>query len=645
MRVRSGKIAAGTAKGAGSGSQRLTRTFTLYTLLSIISYAFIYSRYLDGVNTSGLAPGLTAYMHFSFWLHFAGMAAIGLIAASILESVLAQRRKFRLALFSLAGIFLTVYMYTDSLIYSAMSLHFNRFVLEALLQENALGEIGISSRMLLFGLLPVLFFVSVHILISPLTRVELVRLKTRRAAVLLAMVLLAALVGADKILYSYYYYKAKPFVFQLKDAIPAYLVPHPYHINKLFGAVAASGSKINFIEPMGEYTASSGPEHLAYPASPGAAYPEPVRRLNIILVAVESLRQLDMDSLSAPFFTSLAQESVRANNHYTGGNTTHFGLFSLFYGLNPFYFHDFRISQIPPAGIGLLEQAGYTIYSTTARTMQWYDLDKFLLGRNVREFMPETGRNYERDRLVTERSIEIAREHASSGVPYLNFVYYYTTHADYEHPDEHTVFEPVIKGPVDFSNEELRGADRHKLVNRYRNAIHSVDAELERLVRGIKEAGAWDNTILVITSDHGEEFFEENTIGHNTNLNEYQMRVPLLMHIPGKGHIDIVKNTSHMDIMQTTLGVIFGEGLDTIPFQGRNILSDQDGMVYVAKAHYQRPRGYAIIGDGMTAIANLQGGFLEIDPVLSDFDREGVNESDIRRGMLGLLRQIRELRR
>jgi membrane-anchored protein YejM (alkaline phosphatase superfamily) len=300
---------------------------------------------------------------------------------------------------------------------------------------------------------------------------------------------------------------------------------------------------------------------------------------------------------------------------------------------------------VPPAGISLLRENGYSVYSTTARTMRWYDVEKFMLGENPDIFLPEDGKNYERDMLVTDRSIEIASEHKKTGKPYLNFVFYYTTHADYEHPDTHAVFKPEIKGRVDYSDEALRGSDRQKLVNRYKNAIHFVDSELERLVTGIQKTGAWDNTILIITGDHGEEFFEENSFGHNSNLNEYQIKVPFLMHIPGKGNMDIGKLTSHTDVMQTVIGEIFGSAIEEMPFQGRNILSNDSGFIYVAKAHYQRPRAFAILSDKQKVIVNLQGGFLEIQSVSPEAEVSQGGGSEMHRGMIGLLKQIRELRK
>jgi membrane-anchored protein YejM (alkaline phosphatase superfamily) len=627
------------------GSINNKKTITLYTIIAFFSFAFIYSRYRTGLNTSGLSGGLILYIDFSFWLHFLAFASVAFLGIYFVERILLRRNKMRLVLFAVTGSLLTIYLYVDSKIYNIMSLHLNRFVIEALAQEDALSMIGISPKLLFFAILPIFLFITPHILVSPLSRFTVATIPFSRRSLVIFIFMLAVLVGIDKLLFSYFYYKAQPFVFQLRDAPPAYLVPHPYHINKIYSYLLGNDPKRNFTEPLEGLVPASETAHLNYPGDLKRNDIVPIHDFNIVMVVIESLRQQDIDSSTAPFYTELGKETVQAKNHYTGGNTTHFGLFSLLYGLNPYYFHDFRLSQVPPVGISLLRENGYSVYSTTARTMRWYDMEKFMLGKNPDTFLPEDGKNYERDKLVTDRGIEIARDHEKTGKPYLNFLFYYTTHADYEHPDTHTIFEPEIKGRVDYSDEELKGRDRQKLVNRYKNAIHYVDSELERLVTGIQKTGAWDNTILIITGDHGEEFFEENSFGHNSNLNEYQMRVPLLMHIPGKGNIDIDKLTSHMDVMQTVLGEIFNTAIEELPFQGRNILSTDSGVVYVAKAHYQRPRAYAILGDGQKVIVNLQGGFLEIESVLPEAEASQGGDGEMNRGMIGLLKQIRELRK
>ena len=100
-----------------------------------------------------------------------------------------------------------------------------------------------------------------------------------------------------------------------------------------------------------------------------------------------------------------------------------------------------------------------------------------------------------------------------------------------------------------------------------------------------------------------------------------------------------------MDVMQTVLGEIFNNALDGLPFQGRNILSDDSGVVYVAKAHYQRPVAYAILGNEQKVVVNLQGGLLEIESVSSESEVSNEVNSETRRSINGLLRQIRQLRK
>jgi len=621
------------------------KTITLYTIIAFLAFVFIYSQYMGGLNASGLSGGLSLYIAFSFWLHFLTFVSVVFLVIYFVERILVRRRKLQLVLFAVTGALFTIYLYVDSKIYSIMNLHLNRFVIESLAQEDILNEMGVSPKLLIVSVMPILFFLSAHFLISPLSRFTVATVSFGRRNVVILFFMLAVLVGVDKLLFSYFYFKAQPFVFQLREAPPAYLVPHPYHINKIYGYLLGNTPKINFTEPLQSLVPAPESARLNYPGNVDLNDIVPIHDFNIVMVVIESLRQQDIDSSTAPFYTKLAKESISANVHYTSGNTTHFGLFSLLYGLNPYYFHDFRLSRVPPVGISLLRENGYSVYSTVARTLRWYDMDKFILGRNPDTFIPEDGKNYERDKLVTDRSIEIASAHEKSGTPYINLALYYTTHADYVHPQAHTIFEPEITGRVDYSDEKLRGADRQKLVNRYKNAIHYVDSELERLVTGLQKAGAWDDTIFIVTGDHGEEFFEDNSFGHNSNLNEYQMRVPLLMHIPGKGNIDVEKLTSHMDVMQTVLGEIFNKALEKLPFQGRNILSSDGGVVYVAKAHYQRPAAYAIMGTEQKVVVNLQGGYLEIESVSSGGEASQGADSRMRHGIVGLLKQIRELRK
>ena len=49
----------------------------------------------------------------------------------------------------------------------------------------------------------------------------------------------------------------------------------------------------------------------------------------------------------------------------------------------------------------------------------------------------------------------------------------------------------------------------------------------------LKEHGRWEDTLFVLTSDHGEEFFEHEVLGHGFSLFQPVIRVPLILHGPG----------------------------------------------------------------------------------------------------------------
>src|SRR5207253_9104583 len=69
------------------------------------------------------------------------------------------------------------------------------------------------------------------------------------------------------------------------------------------------------------------------------------------------------------------------------------------------------------------------------------------------------------------------------------------------------------------------------------------------------------NTIVIITGDHGEEFFQQGRLGHCSSLNIHQTMTPCLVFIPGVEAADITFVTSHADIMPTIADALGHEKL------------------------------------------------------------------------------------
>jgi arylsulfatase A-like enzyme len=136
---------------------------------------------------------------------------------------------------------------------------------------------------------------------------------------------------------------------------------------------------------------------------------------------------------------------------------------------------------------------------------------------------------------VTDQAIGWLQRHRDE--PFHLFLHYYDPHADYEPPEPfRTLFDPGYEGPIDGRvdnflayQDRLTEADLHHLIARYDGEIAYVDRELGRLFEALKGLDLWENTLLMVVSDHGEEFEEHGYFGHGFTLYDEQLLVPLIV--------------------------------------------------------------------------------------------------------------------
>ena len=92
-------------------------------------------------------------------------------------------------------------------------------------------------------------------------------------------------------------------------------------------------------------------------------------------------------------------------------------------------------------------------------------------------------------------------------------------------------------------------------------ATSALDPNTTRQILDLlKDNGYDENTVVVITSDHGEEFNDngDNFWGHNSNFTNAQIKIPLIIKWPGKGHGSVDMTTSAYDLTATILPEVFG---------------------------------------------------------------------------------------
>jgi membrane-anchored protein YejM (alkaline phosphatase superfamily) len=100
---------------------------------------------------------------------------------------------------------------------------------------------------------------------------------------------------------------------------------------------------------------------------------------------------------------------------------------------------------------------------------------------------------------------------------------------------------------------QIPDAEITALKNAYFNAVHHADRVLRRIVDTLERTGNAANTLVVLTGDHGEEFFENGYYGHTSNYARQQVHVPFLFAGPGIAPGKETRPSSHMDLPVTLL--------------------------------------------------------------------------------------------
>jgi membrane-anchored protein YejM (alkaline phosphatase superfamily) len=298
---------------------------------------------------------------------------------------------------------------------------------------------------------------------------------------------------------------------------------------------------------------------LAQPADRVLNYPRAPLRcearlplLNVLLVVIDAMRADALTPAVAPRVSELAREAHRFDRHYSGGNSSRPGMFSLFYGLPATYWDAFAGLMRPPVLMDMFRQHGYQLgLFASAPVYRAVGLDRTALARvpNLRLRTVTTRRGSSgRDRTLTDEWYEWLDGRDSSH-PFLGFLYYDA---------------PVgIDAPVDYPSvmPVPPGASRQIRRNaRYLTAVHYVDTLVGEVLDDLRRRKLLESTVVIVTSDHGMEFDEngQGFTGHGTAFSEYQIHTPLVMRWPGRAPGRVGRRTSHNDVAPTLMAGLFG---------------------------------------------------------------------------------------
>ncbi|MEM7200830.1 MAG: sulfatase [Planctomycetota bacterium] len=182
---------------------------------------------------------------------------------------------------------------------------------------------------------------------------------------------------------------------------------------------------------------------------------------------------------------------------------------------------------------------------------------------------------------------------------------------DYRYPKEHQqeAFRPKTYTPIDPNAHQALRVEGWKyletVVADYDNAIWFDDYLLGKLFDYIEREEP--NTILIVTSDHGEEFYEHGGFEHVRTLYNELVHVPLVIWGPGVPRGEVQGLTDSVDLLPTLLHRLGIEGDGDLP--GQILFTDAGptagkAEVFCEKHHRGRQRRFALLADGQKVIVS-----------------------------------------
>jgi len=161
---------------------------------------------------------------------------------------------------------------------------------------------------------------------------------------------------------------------------------------------------------------------------------------------------------------------------------------------------------------------------------------------------------------INQHGFELIEKLKQNSAPFFLYLHYLDPHDPYNPPEEYReIFKGQLKNtPYKYSQDMLDN------IGLYNGEIRYLDTELGKLFRFLKEKELYDDMMIIIIGDHGEQFEEHGNLGHGFSLYNEEVHVPLMIK-PARKHLrarSISETVSTVDIMPTIFSRI---GVPTPP--------------------------------------------------------------------------------
>ena len=298
--------------------------------------------------------------------------------------------------------------------------------------------------------------------------------------------------------------------------------------------------------------------------------------VNVVLISLDSLRAdhvgcYGYGRATTPAIDKLASEGVRFANAVSTTSWTlpaHLTMFTSRYQLSHGVVHDtYVLSPDVPTLAEAMKHAGYVTAGFVsapylaahygyARGMDTYEDVSAKYGHRAEA----------RTAVVSQDLVDLVLPwlDAHARDPFFLFVHDFDIHYDYVPPPPYDkLFDPDYHGKVDAKNflerpdinRHMDKRDLDHVLALYDGEIRFTDDHVARILKKIDDLGLRSRTIVILLSDHGDEFFEHGNKGHHRTVYDEVLRVPFVVRLPDGARAGAVVDdeVSLVDVMPTIL--------------------------------------------------------------------------------------------
>jgi len=322
------------------------------------------------------------------------------------------------------------------------------------------------------------------------------------------------------------------------------------------------------------------------------------KRLNLVVIVIDALRKDHLGIYgykreTSPNIDNFAKKAVVFKNAISQCSWTNPSIASLFSSLCPSVhgvisydekkadYFNYKIATIAE----ILKEKGYTTGAFVANHFINKKL-KFNQGFDVFDSINSKYKPLASE--LNEKALKWIAKNKNKN--FFVYMHYMDAHGPYEPPEPYDNFfksnEDRQMSDEEYSKlmflsvgKEKDNNDLNYYIDKYDGEIRYVDYHIGKIIKKLGEYDLFDNTIVIVTSDHGEAFFEHGFCGHGYSLYNEEIYIPLIVKFPKDIKISEINNdkVGLIDISATMLNILSCK----FPHKtnGKNLLSFSNKMM------------------------------------------------------------------